>query len=246
MSLSEEPKVEDGAMGLEIERLWNPCISANIPVFEGGNVQTARVKLDRPGSPVPSCMSMKSDFSMDQPIHFRAGDFNPDHRVQLQRPESPVPSCVSIKSDFSMDQPIHFRAEDFNPDPRSAGHENMSCDFCIEMKIRAVKHCVTCTASYCETHIRQHYSVPALMKHRLVDISGDQQPSLCQQHHGALELFCKTDQTHICSLCSVGEHRGHDTIFMSEQVMTQGVRRAVTGEPEDFCTGGFRETVQTG
>ncbi|MBN3312711.1 NLRC3 protein, partial [Atractosteus spatula] len=112
----------------------------------------------------------------------------------------------------------------------------MSCDF------RAVKHCVTCIPSYCETHVRQHYTVPALQRHRLVDISGDQEPSLCQQHHRALELFCKSDQTRICSLCSVWEHRGHDIIIMSEQ----DVRRAVTGEPEDFCTGGFRETVQTG
>ncbi|XP_069036283.1 NACHT, LRR and PYD domains-containing protein 12-like [Lepisosteus oculatus] len=220
MSLSEEPEAEDGALGREIER----------------------VKLGRPESPVPSCMSMKSDFSMEHPTHFRAGDFNPDPRVKLGRPESPVPSCMSMKSDFSMEHPTHFRAGDFNPDPRSAGHENMSCDFCIETKFRAVKHCVTCIASYCETHVRQHYTVPALQRHRLVDICGDQEPSLCQQHHRALELFCKTDQTHICSLCSVQEHRGHDTIFMSEQ----DVRRAVTGEPEDFCTGGFRETVQTG
>uniref|UniRef100_W5LWI2 NACHT domain-containing protein n=1 Tax=Lepisosteus oculatus TaxID=7918 RepID=W5LWI2_LEPOC len=75
-----------------------------------------RVKQGRPESPVPSCVSMMSDFSMDRPIQFKAGDFNPDPRVQLQRPESPVPSCVSIKSDFSMDRPIQFGAGDFNPD----------------------------------------------------------------------------------------------------------------------------------
>ncbi|MBN3315361.1 NAL12 protein, partial [Atractosteus spatula] len=113
--------------------------------------------------------------------------------------------------------------------------------------MRAVKHCHVCPASYCETHVRQYYTVPALQGHRLVDISGDQKPKLCHKHHKALELFCKTDQTLICSLCSVQEHRGHDTMFTLEEQLTQDVRRAVsdlTDELENFYTGGFQETDQ--
>ncbi|XP_069036426.1 NACHT, LRR and PYD domains-containing protein 3-like isoform X2 [Lepisosteus oculatus] len=217
--------------------------SMNPPIEfrEGPIASDRRVKLERPESSVPSCLSMKSDGSMNPPIEFRGGGFASDPRVKLDRPGSPVSSCVSIKSDSSMNPPIEFREGPIAPDPRSAGHGNVFCDFCTDKKIRAVKYCHVCPASYCETHVRQHYTVPALQKHRLVDISGDQEPSLCQQHHRALELFCKTDQTLICSLCSVQEHRGHDTFFMSEQ----DVRRAVTGEPEDFCTGGF-QIDQTG
>ncbi|XP_056329172.1 uncharacterized protein si:ch211-281l24.3 isoform X3 [Danio aesculapii] len=50
-----------------------------------------------------------------------------------------------------------------------AGPEDVPCDICTEMKLKAVKSCLTCTASFCETHIRQHYTVPALHRHNLVE-----------------------------------------------------------------------------
>ncbi|XP_048018078.1 cytolytic toxin-alpha-like isoform X2 [Megalobrama amblycephala] len=50
-----------------------------------------------------------------------------------------------------------------------AGPEDVPCDICAEMKLKAVKSCLTCTASYCETHVRQHYTVPALQRHNLVE-----------------------------------------------------------------------------
>ncbi|KAM4609856.1 uncharacterized protein ACJ7VT_013186 [Polymixia lowei] len=68
-----------------------------------------RVQQERPDSPVPSCVSMKSDRSMDQPIVFKDGRHSTEQRVQQERPDSPVPSCVSMKSDRSMDQPIVFK-----------------------------------------------------------------------------------------------------------------------------------------
>ncbi|XP_074501599.1 protein NLRC3-like [Sebastes fasciatus] len=68
-----------------------------------------------PGSesgPEPSCVSMKSDWSMHQPINFKAGQAA-DGRIQQQRPDSPEsgpePSCVSMKSDQSMGYPINFK-----------------------------------------------------------------------------------------------------------------------------------------
>ncbi|XDV31859.1 hypothetical protein PO909_002803 [Leuciscus waleckii] len=50
-----------------------------------------------------------------------------------------------------------------------AGPEDVPCDICTEKKLKAVKSCLTCTVSYCETHIRQHYTVPALQRHSLVE-----------------------------------------------------------------------------
>ncbi|XP_051965922.1 uncharacterized protein LOC127631710 [Xyrauchen texanus] len=50
-----------------------------------------------------------------------------------------------------------------------AGPEDVPCDICTERKLKAVKSCLTCTVSYCETHIRQHYTIPALQRHNLVE-----------------------------------------------------------------------------
>ncbi|XP_064176099.1 NACHT, LRR and PYD domains-containing protein 3-like, partial [Anguilla rostrata] len=94
MSSSEKTKTEDGTHG---------------PAGK-------RVQVDRAGSPVPSCLSMKSDHSLNHPVDFR-GEFTGDQRVQVDRAGSPVPSCLSMKSDHSLNHPIEFRGE-FTGDQR--------------------------------------------------------------------------------------------------------------------------------
>ncbi|KAG5848005.1 hypothetical protein ANANG_G00132270 [Anguilla anguilla] len=75
-----------------------------------------RVHPKRAGSPVPSCLSVKSDHSMDLPVKLR-GEFTGDQRVHPKRAGSPVPSCLSVKSDHSMDLPVKLRGE-FTGDQR--------------------------------------------------------------------------------------------------------------------------------
>ncbi|XP_064176182.1 protein NLRC3-like [Anguilla rostrata] len=88
------------------------------PDTTGGALSTdrKRVQVERAGSPAPSCLSMKSEKSMDRQIKFR-GDFTGDQRVQVERAGSPVPSCLSMKSEKSMDRQIKFRG-DFTGDQR--------------------------------------------------------------------------------------------------------------------------------
>ncbi|XP_067428773.1 NLR family CARD domain-containing protein 3-like [Thunnus thynnus] len=59
--------------------------------------------------PEPSCVSMKSDGSMDRPITFKHEHPSADRWIHQQRPESPEPSCVSMKSDGSINRPIAFK-----------------------------------------------------------------------------------------------------------------------------------------
>ncbi|XP_073326311.1 uncharacterized protein [Pagrus major] len=61
---------------------------------------------DRAVSPVPSNVSMRSDRSMGEPLHFRKGKSGP---CEGDRSVSPVPSNVSMRSDRSMGEPLHFR-----------------------------------------------------------------------------------------------------------------------------------------
>ncbi|XP_055042869.2 NLR family CARD domain-containing protein 3-like [Misgurnus anguillicaudatus] len=55
--------------------------------------------------------------------------------------------------------------------PDGAAAEDVMCDVCCK---KAVKSCVTCSSSYCQTHITQHYTDAALQKHTLMDLN--QQP----------------------------------------------------------------------
>uniref|UniRef100_A0A4W5QNV0 FISNA domain-containing protein n=1 Tax=Hucho hucho TaxID=62062 RepID=A0A4W5QNV0_9TELE len=66
---------------------------------------------ERPVSPVPSCVSMKSDMSIDPPYNFSKEPLSSEHWVHQERPVSPVTSCVSMKSDQYMGPPINFSCE---------------------------------------------------------------------------------------------------------------------------------------
>ncbi|XP_041651228.1 NACHT, LRR and PYD domains-containing protein 12-like isoform X3 [Cheilinus undulatus] len=87
--------------------------------------QSSEEEEDRPGSPVPSCVSMRSDISKEEPPFFspEPGPSDPGPESSRQRPGSPVPSCVSIMTDRSKDELILFSPE---PGPSDPGRSESS------------------------------------------------------------------------------------------------------------------------
>ncbi|XP_050952103.1 E3 ubiquitin-protein ligase TRIM39 [Labeo rohita] len=108
------------------------------------------------------------------------------------------------------------------------GRSEVFCDFCDERKQKAVKSCLTCQSSYCETHLEPHHRVPRLKKHKLINAVENLDDYICQRHERPLELFCRDDQTRVCLSCTEGDHRNHNTVPIEEESQ-QKVTKQNTG-----------------
>ncbi|XP_046891191.1 tripartite motif-containing protein 16-like isoform X2 [Hypomesus transpacificus] len=64
-----------------------------------------------------------------------------------------------------------------------------------------------------ETHLQPHYH-PKMKNHKLVEATSglSLQEMICSSHDKLLDVFCRTDQQCICMLCTMEEHKGHDTV----------------------------------
>ncbi len=91
------------------------------------------------------------------------------------------------------------------------------CDICEERKLKALKSCLVCQISYCETHLESHLRVAGLKKHKLMDPVSNLEDYICQKHERPLDLFCRDDQTCVCLICTVTDHKNHNTVPIEEE-----------------------------
>ncbi|KAF4111291.1 bloodthirsty-related gene family, member 9 [Onychostoma macrolepis] len=91
------------------------------------------------------------------------------------------------------------------------------CDICTDTKQKALKSCPACQSSFCETHLERHLRVPGLKQHRLIDPVNNLQDHLCQKHDRPLELFCRDDQSCVCVICTVTEHKTHNNVPVEQE-----------------------------
>uniref|UniRef100_A0A8C4T1T0 E3 ubiquitin-protein ligase TRIM47-like n=1 Tax=Erpetoichthys calabaricus TaxID=27687 RepID=A0A8C4T1T0_ERPCA len=126
-------------------------------------------------------------------------------------------------------------------DPESL--DQFCCSVCLEVLRNPVtlpcghNYCTECIQEYwdqCGVHscpqCRQCFPLrPALCKNTLlaevleklqrekVNPIENLKMRVCSKHEKPMELFCRTDQTCICYLCEVSEHKTHDTCSTEEE-----------------------------
>ncbi|GCB59782.1 hypothetical protein scyTo_0014015 [Scyliorhinus torazame] len=99
-----------------------------------------------------------------------------------------------------------------------AGPGDVTCDFCSSGRLRAARSCLVCLASYCEEHLTPHRDSPAFQDHPLTEPVPDIKERKCKMHRKHLELFCRSDKTFICCVCTTNEHRNHEVVTLEEEV----------------------------
>ncbi|KAF5890729.1 E3 ubiquitin-protein ligase TRIM39-like isoform X1, partial [Clarias magur] len=118
---------------------------------------------------------------------------------------APFKNSVQVKSSSDADQ-------------LSSKTKKVLCDSCTGIKLEAVKSCLHCGVSLCDTHLIPHKTTAKLMKHKLIEPVENLEDYICQKHERPLELFCRDDQMCVCQFCTEGDHRTHNTVPIEEEI----------------------------
>ncbi|XP_056132921.1 E3 ubiquitin-protein ligase TRIM39-like [Lampris incognitus] len=103
------------------------------------------------------------------------------------------------------------------PDQQCAKPGDVPCDVCTGTKTKALKSCLVCLASYCETHLEPHQKVTSLKRHQLIDPVENLEDRICKKHDKPLVLFCKTEQVCVCQFCTESDHKLHPVVPLKEE-----------------------------
>ncbi|XP_048059568.1 E3 ubiquitin-protein ligase TRIM39-like isoform X2 [Megalobrama amblycephala] len=129
------------------------------------------------------------------------------------------PYCTEtfkIRPDLKINTTLRELVDHYKKKSPEKKHEVL-CDFCEERKLKALKSCLVCQSSYCETHLEPHLRVAGLKKHKLINPVRNLEDYICQKHERPLELFCRDDQKIVCLVCGVTDHKNHNTVSLEEE-----------------------------
>ncbi|XP_016309609.1 NACHT, LRR and PYD domains-containing protein 12 [Sinocyclocheilus anshuiensis] len=166
-------------------------------------------------------------------------------RTKQERSDSPTSSHLSLKSGRSIPLPMNFSDEEQRNKERTKQERSDSP-----------------TSSYLS--LRSGRSIPLPMnfsseaqrnKERKLCVEDTEEQTestpakgVCQRHHRDLEVFCKTDNMHICAKCVGQEHQGHSKIYTvkpnvpdSQTLLHQVLRNMRSEDFKTFCQRHHRD-----
>ncbi len=148
---------------------------------------------------------------------------------------------TSIKVDDLLERikKVELSSSNHPSDPSYAGPGDVRCDECTGRKHKAVKSCLMCLASFCESHLIPHTTVPYLKRHKLIEASPDLQENICSKHEKLNEFYCRTDQKCICASCALNEHKEHDMVEAETERTGKQVRTCSCYMPDLMSSNDF-------
>ncbi|XP_072543280.1 E3 ubiquitin-protein ligase TRIM39-like [Salminus brasiliensis] len=129
---------------------------------------------------------------------------------------SNTPDLLSVNSNICSQKSVQMKSSRA-PEKRLSRPTRLLCDYCSEEKLEAVKSCLDCGVSYCNTHLMPHQTAAKLKKHKLMDPVENLEEYICQKHERPLELFCRDDQMCVCQFCTETDHKTHSTVPVEEE-----------------------------
>uniref|UniRef100_A0A8C9XGH0 E3 ubiquitin-protein ligase TRIM21-like n=1 Tax=Sander lucioperca TaxID=283035 RepID=A0A8C9XGH0_SANLU len=101
------------------------------------------------------------------------------------------------------------------------------CSICLDVFTDPVT--IPCGHNFCKNCITEHWNTNdqylcqmcnkvfnTKPEHQLIDPVENLEDRMCTEHDKPLELFCKTDQTCVCMICTVSDHKMHDVVPLKE------------------------------
>nr|XP_020482275.1 E3 ubiquitin-protein ligase TRIM21-like isoform X2 [Labrus bergylta] len=149
------------------------------------------------------CPNCKKDFNTKPELHVNT--FIAEMAAQFRRSAQQKESCSNPEQEVN------------EPRKEAAELGNVPCDVCTGPKLKALKSCLVCLASYCESHLEPHLTSSRLNRHQLIDPVENLEDRMCERHGKPLEMFCKNDQMCVCMHCAVLDHKTHDVVPLKEE-----------------------------
>nr|XP_040025461.1 E3 ubiquitin-protein ligase TRIM39-like isoform X2 [Gasterosteus aculeatus aculeatus] len=134
----------------------------------------------------------------------------------ITRPDLRVNTFIS-EMVVQFRQSAQQKASSSSSEQQESKPGEVPCDVCTGTKVKALKSCLVCLFSYCETHLEPHLTVSRLKRHQLMDPVENLEGRMCTKHDKPLELFCRSDQTCVCMLCTILDHKNHEYVPLEEE-----------------------------
>uniref|UniRef100_A0A3Q4GX95 RING-type domain-containing protein n=1 Tax=Neolamprologus brichardi TaxID=32507 RepID=A0A3Q4GX95_NEOBR len=90
---------------------------------------------------------------------------------------------------------VQQKVSSSSSEQQAAKPGEVPCDICTGTRLKALKSCLVCQESYCQTHLEPHLTKKGLKRHQLIDAVENLEGRMCKKHDKPLELFCNTNHT---------------------------------------------------